>query len=81
MSEKRKPEVVLIAIVRGKRTRVELFRAELWPRLFGCRRRNRYRVRIGGRWKHGETAWTITQVLAQLRSWISAESKQPGRRF
>lgn len=68
MSEKRRPSVKIVAEIHGKpRVRVELFQASLWPDKFHRNDWGKYRVRIDGRWVHGDKAWTISQVFAELR--------------
>ncbi len=74
MSEKRKPSHKIVAQKDGKRTWVELFPVSLWPGKFNCVQKDmgkRYRVRINGRWRHGDSTFTITEVMRQLRSWLT----------
>lgn len=69
MSEKRKPDLVIVAVIPGKRRRyrVELFRASLWPRRFGLHCQRRYRVRVQGKWWEGGQCFTWSQVSSLLR--------------
>ena len=67
MSEKRRPAITLIAEIHGKRTRVELFEAKLWPDKIPASQHGRYRVRIDGKWPNGFGTHTLSNVFAQLR--------------
>ena len=71
MSEKRKPEITLVAKKQGKkRLRVELYNALQWPKKFN-RRKSGYRVRINGRWQNGDATYTVSEIMRQLRGWIT----------
>lgn len=80
MSEKRKPSAKIVAIVSGKRIRVELYRASLWPRKFSPTVWGRYRVRINGKWQHGDHTFTLSNVMAQMRSLLHKRMKGQPRR-
>jgi hypothetical protein len=71
MSEKRKPTVTILASVKGKSVKIELFPASLWPRKFGMSDWSRFRVRMHGKWANGDYTFTMTEVLRQLRTWIA----------
>ncbi len=68
MSEKRKPEIKIVAAQQGKkRLTIELFSCRQWghePRDY--LRRPTYRVRVNGKWA-GKDCWTVTKVMDQLR--------------
>jgi hypothetical protein len=71
MSEKRKPEVVLVAVIRGKRMKLELFPETLWqPIRHGIPAR--YRVRKDGKWyePNGFRYWSMSLIMASLRKLI-----------
>jgi len=71
MSEKRKPEIAIVAKKQGKKTiRVELFRARLWNEKFCRGELDRYRIRVNRKWTNGDKAYTVSEVMRQLRSWI-----------
>ncbi len=70
MSEKRKPTRKIVAEKGGKRMRIELFPATLWPEKFHREKRTRYRIRVNGKWAQGDHAFTITEVMRQLRMWL-----------
>ena len=76
MSEKRRPEIKIVAEVSGTRNRVELFPATLWPGKFHVSESGRYRVRINGKWAHGDDVFTVTEVMRQLRGWIASRAKR-----
>lgn len=70
MSEKRRPNIKLVAEKDGKRHRVELFDERQWGHApsDNCGRPH-YRVRFDGKWREG---WhTITMVTDGLRRWLS----------
>lgn len=72
MSEKRKPDVKILAEIRGKKIRVELFRAALWPNLFPFEsQRSQWRVRINGKWQLGDETFTMSEVMRQMRGWMA----------
>jgi hypothetical protein len=57
MGEKRKPDLVILLTIPGKKSnKVELFRSDEWPAKYhylGGRvsdPRNRYRIRVNGKW-------------------------------
>lgn len=79
MSEKRKPTLQLIAIVFGKRYRVDLFQARLWPKKFRRRDEKQYRCRVNGKWVHGSSTFTVSGVMRQLRALIVARIKKGPR--
>ena len=72
MSEKRKPDIILVAVKNGKRIRLELFD----ERQFGREPTSfngipYYRVRKNGKWATGKHEWrTITQVTDSLRRYL-----------
>ena len=78
MSEKRKPACKFVAEIYGKRIRIELFHARLWPKMFTFRERDgdRFRVRIDGTWANGHQVYTMTEVLRQLRHWAAIRLKK-----
>lgn len=69
MSEKRKPAIKIVAQVHGKRVRIELYPARLWPEQWRGQG-NRYRVRVNRRWSQGSHAFTLSEVMRQLRMWL-----------
>lgn len=71
MSEKRKPCIKVVAEIRGKRYRVELYEASLWPEKFWRRDWGKFRIRINGKWALGDNVFTLSSVMAQLRGAIS----------
>jgi hypothetical protein len=77
MSEKRKPDVKIVACVRGKEVRIELFRAYLWPKKFTRQSDHlKWRVRMHGKWANGDTVYTMSEVVRQMRGWISKRLKK-----
>lgn len=82
MSEKRKPELVLIAKIHGKsgakrNVKVEAFSASLWDgssvgldcKHWGKSHGDRYRVRVDGKWYKAKTL-TMSELLAMFRKSI-----------
>ncbi len=76
MSEKRKPTVKLVAEIHGKRMRIELFPGSLWPEKFRCSDQSKYRVRVNGKWQHGEATFTMSEIVRQLRKWMTYRIKK-----
>jgi len=71
MSEKRRPTIKIVAQIKGKRVRIELFHGYLWPKKFPYHsQRTKWRVRINGKWQTNET-YTMSEVMRQLRGWIA----------
>lgn len=50
--------------------RVELYPGHLWPDKFGVTEQ-KYRVRVNRKWAAGDTVFTLTEVLRQLRCRLS----------
>jgi len=75
MSEKRKPSIKISAEYLGNednhRVKIELFKAELFPDLFNHRQSGRYRVRINGKWARGGHTFTLSNVVSQLRQFLT----------
>lgn len=82
MSEKRKPELVLVARIYGKSgvsrsIKVEAFSASLWDgssvgldcKHWGKSHGDRYRVRVQGKWYKAKT-FTMSELLAMFRKSI-----------
>lgn len=76
MSEKRRPDKVIIAEKQGKakrlRHRIELFSERQWNETPGdnCQRA-RYRVRMNGKWVKEHRYWTLSEITVQVRKWLS----------
>ena len=71
MSEKRKPRLTIVAKKQGKRPcRIELYPGQLWPDKFSKYER-KFRVRMNRRWVCGDRVFTVTEVLKQLRGWLT----------
>lgn len=71
MSERRKPDIILVAEKRGNRRRLELFRSEQWPERYK-NKPGRYRVRANGRWVRTKPeVFTLTYITDSLRRWLS----------
>lgn len=79
MSEKRKPDAKIVASISGKKTTVEIFHASQWPGKFTWAESDRFRVRVNGRWAQGNHAFTITEVLRQLRGTVARQVKKARR--
>lgn len=76
MSEKRKPEAVIVARIRGKTIKIELFENKLWPRLYHRNQWGKYRVRFNGRWLHPRHSFTITFIAKEFRRLLVRELKE-----
>jgi hypothetical protein len=75
MSEKRKPEIVIVAQSYGKRHRLELYPVNLWPADFWKEPfKGGYRLRMNGRWV--ASTWTITEIMRQLRMVLTARRRR-----
>lgn len=73
MAEQRKPEIKIVAEIHGKKNRLELFEASLWPDKFSYGERNRFRIRLNGRWALGNRVFTLSEVMRQLRMKLVSE--------
>lgn len=76
MSEKRRPDKVIVAEKQGKtkrlRHRIELFSEQQFghhPSDY-CGR-PRYRVRMNGKWVKEHRYWTLSEITVQVRKWLS----------
>ncbi len=76
MSEKRRPDKIIVAEKQGKtgrvRHRIELFSERQWgsvPEDY-CGR-PRYRVRMNGKWVGKREYWTLSEVTVQVRKWLA----------
>lgn len=72
MSESRRPSLTIVAKKQGKSKpyRVELYPGKLWPEKFG-KYETKYRVRVNRKWVHGDSVWTLSEVMRQLRSLLA----------
>jgi len=76
MSEKRRPDKVIVAEKQGKakwvKARIELFSQTQWGHESRdhCQR-PKYRVRMNGKWVTAKRYWSISEITAQLRQWMT----------
>jgi len=75
MSEKRRPDKVIVAEKQGKtkwiRNRMELFSERQWAETPGNHRGiARYRIRMNGKWVTQQRYWTMSEIMAQTRKWL-----------
>ena len=75
MSEKRRPDKIIVAEKQGKtkwiRNRMELFSERQWGEAPGNHRGlPRYRIRMNGKWVTQQRYWTISEIMAQTRKWL-----------
>lgn len=76
MSEKRRPDMVIVAEKQGKtkrlKKRLELFSEYQWGHVpdDNCGR-PRYRVRLNGKWVTNIRYWTLSEITVQIRKWLA----------
>lgn len=83
MSEKRKPEIVFVAVIFGNtepkskpsRNKIELFHASQWSDI-RCRGADQYRIRCNGRWFNGKHVYTLSQVTNLMRRSVADVRKK-----
>jgi hypothetical protein len=75
MSEKRRPDKIIVAEKQGKtkwiKNRIELFSERQWGHVpdDNCGR-PKYRVRMNGKWVTEKRFWTLSEIMAQTRKWL-----------
>lgn len=87
MSEKRRPEIVFVAVFWGKiepsgeparrRRKIELFHASQWGNKY--RGADKYRIRCDGKWFNGNEAYTLSEAMDLLRRSVVAVRKKRRR--